>query len=128
MAGLSLLTRRAKLFAAMLTARAFHIRRPFIAHLLLTYKCNMRCRYCFVDGTQKRDELTNSQWLALIDELASRGTRQIYLMGGEPLIHPFFDDIVERIKSHGMICDVVTNGLLVPRKIRVLEKLDSLVV
>ena len=32
------------------------------------------------------------------------------MSGGEPLLHPDLDDIIRRIRAHGMIATVITNG------------------
>ena len=36
----------------------------------------------------------------------------ITISGGEPLLHPELDDIIRRIRSHGMIAGLITNGYL----------------
>jgi MoaA/NifB/PqqE/SkfB family radical SAM enzyme len=50
-----------------------------------------------------------------VDKLATLGTGIITLSGGEPLLHPDLDDIVRRIRSHGVIATVITNGYLLSR-------------
>jgi MoaA/NifB/PqqE/SkfB family radical SAM enzyme len=124
----NLITKRARLFAEMVKCRLLKRRSPVVAYLLITDKCNMRCRYCFVDCAAVRDELTTEEWLALIDDLHSRGTRMICFMGGEPLIHKDIDKLVEHTLSKGMICDITTNGILVPGKLDTVRKIDSLMV
>src|SRR5205807_5716242 len=47
-----------------------------------------------------------------IDMLAQLGTTLIVISGGEPLLHPELDDIIRRIRYHGMICGLITNGYL----------------
>lgn len=39
----------------------------------------------------------------------------IFLMGGEPLLYKGFGDMLRYVKSKGMICQVTTNGLLLPQ-------------
>ena len=44
------------------------------------------------------------------------------MSGGEPLLHPEIEDIIRRIRHHGMIFGLITNGyLLTPQKIRALN-------
>jgi MoaA/NifB/PqqE/SkfB family radical SAM enzyme len=50
-----------------------------------------------------------------IDRLAFLGTGIITLSGGEPLLHPDLDDIIKRIRSHGVIATLITNGYLLSR-------------
>ncbi|MDP2939648.1 MAG: radical SAM protein [Candidatus Omnitrophota bacterium] len=103
-------------------------RSPVVAYLLLTDRCNMHCRYCFVDTTKKRKELSTQEWKQLIDEIFTMGCRMICLMGGEPLLHPDIEEIIGHIQSKKIICDMTTNGILVPKMINVVKKINSLMV
>jgi MoaA/NifB/PqqE/SkfB family radical SAM enzyme len=48
--------------------------------------------------------------LARIDTLASLGTSVIAFSGGEPMLHPDLDLLVARIRTHGRIAGLITNG------------------
>jgi MoaA/NifB/PqqE/SkfB family radical SAM enzyme len=53
-----------------------------------------------------------------IDHLAFLGTSIITISGGEPLLHPEIERIIQRIRHHGAIAGMITNGyLLTPKKI-----------
>jgi MoaA/NifB/PqqE/SkfB family radical SAM enzyme len=125
---MGLLLGRARVFAGMWTARRLRRRRPVAAYLFLTDRCNMRCDYCFVEVERPRRELNTAQWIALIDDLRRRGTRLVSLMGGEPLVHPGFAQIVEHMQRRGLLCEVVTNGVLVPEKLPALRHVSSLLI
>jgi MoaA/NifB/PqqE/SkfB family radical SAM enzyme len=61
--------------------------------------------------------------LRRIDLLAALGTEIITFSGGEPLLHPDLDDLIRRIRSHGRIATLITNGyLLSPERIRQLNR------
>jgi MoaA/NifB/PqqE/SkfB family radical SAM enzyme len=54
-----------------------------------------------------------------IDRLAALGTTMIDLSGGEPLLHPELDAIIERIRRRGILAGLLTNGyLLTPDRIK----------
>ena len=56
------------------------------------------------------------------DRLASLGTSVVAMSGGEPMLHPNLDDIIRRIRRHGMIAGLITNGYLVsPKRIKALN-------
>jgi MoaA/NifB/PqqE/SkfB family radical SAM enzyme len=58
-----------------------------------------------------------------IDRLAAMGTTIITISGGEPLMHPELDLIIERIRQNGMIAGLITNGyLLTAERIRRLNR------
>jgi MoaA/NifB/PqqE/SkfB family radical SAM enzyme len=44
------------------------------------------------------------------------GTTIITQSGGEPLLHPDLDRIVERVRSHGILAGMITNGYLLTRE------------
>ena len=49
---------------------------------------------------------------ARLDHLAALGTTIITITGGEPLLHPDLDLMIARIRQHGMIAGMITNGYL----------------
>jgi MoaA/NifB/PqqE/SkfB family radical SAM enzyme len=92
-------------------------RTPMLAHLVVTRYCNLECAYCSeFDKVSK--PVPMADMLARIDALAALGTQIVTLTGGEPLTHPGHDDIIRRIRHHGMVATTITNGfLLTPEKI-----------
>lgn len=82
----------------------------------MTHKCNLRCRHCYqteyVEDTS--EEFLNDifdEYLRFLDKHNMFG--HIYLTGGEPMVHPYFFGLCEKIKSHGMTLTVLTNGTLI---------------
>ncbi len=58
-----------------------------------------------------------------VDKLAELGTSVVTISGGEPLLHPELDQIIARIRHHGIVAGMITNGyLLVPERI---ERLNT---
>jgi len=47
-----------------------------------------------------------------IDKLAALRTTIVCISGGEPLLHPELDEIIRRIRDHGIIAGMITNGYL----------------
>ena len=61
--------------------------------------------------------------LRRIDDLARLGTSVITISGGEPLLHPELEQIIARIRHHGRIAGMITNGyLLMPDRIHRLNR------
>lgn len=113
--------------AGLVKGRALKRNIPITVSLTITNRCNYKCIYCYgayYDRTDK--DVPLSVWLSLIDELAGMGTRMIHLGGGEPLLRNDIDQIIARVKGHGMICRINTNGALIPQKIDKLRKVDSI--
>jgi MoaA/NifB/PqqE/SkfB family radical SAM enzyme len=84
---------------------------PVLAHIIPTRRCNLACEYCNeYDDFSK--PVPTDKMLARIDHLAALGTSIISFSGGEPLLHPDLDDLIRRIRSHGRIAGMITNGFL----------------
>jgi MoaA/NifB/PqqE/SkfB family radical SAM enzyme len=85
--------------------------RPLLAHLVVTRYCNLECAYCFeYDKVSKPVPI--AELLKRVDALARLGTQIVTLTGGEPLSHPDHDEIIRRIRAHGMVATTITNGFL----------------
>ena len=88
----------------------------------------MDCHYCFVDHVALPNEMSTEQIIRLVDELYDKGTRMICLMGGEPLLKPGIDKIIDHIVNKGIICDMTTNGLMIKNKLDIIKKLDAIMI
>ena len=99
--------------------------RPLSLSFEVTHKCNLSCAYC--DRNRPRaTEMSASQIARVVEELVSLGTRAVCLDGGEPLLHPELDAIVDRLIAGGVRVNMNSNGLLVPRKMTTVTKLSKL--
>jgi len=116
--------KQVSLFYTIWKARKFNFRVPAVAYLLLTSQCNMKCRYCFLECNRDQQEFTLKEWLAMVNVLTDRGCKQICLMGGEPLLFPGIEQLIDQIRGRKCICDITTNGLLVEQNLKLLKKCD----
>src|SRR5215469_6232868 len=95
---------------------------PVDAHLIPVRRCNLSCTYCseFDDFSKP---VPTAEMLRRVDMLAALGTSIITISGGEPLLHPDLDLIIRRIRQHGLLAGLITNGyLLVPERIERLNR------
>src|SRR5712671_867947 len=95
---------------------------PLLAHLIPIRRCNLSCTYCNeYDDFSK--PVPTEVMLQRVDKLAELGTSVVTISGGEPLLHPELDQIIGRIRKHGIVAGMITNGyLLVPERI---ERLNT---
>ncbi|HWA59786.1 MAG TPA: radical SAM protein [Caulobacteraceae bacterium] len=93
----------------------FDTRKVMLAHLVVTRYCNLDCAYC-----NEFDKVSKPVPLELlferIDHLAKLGTQIVTLTGGEPMTHPGHNEVIRRIRSHGMVATTITNGFLMTKK------------
>ena len=88
---------------------------PVLAHMIPTRRCNLSCTYCNeYDDVSKPVPL--EEMLRRIDRLAELGVSIITQSGGEPLLHPDLDQIIARVRSHGILAGMITNGYLLTRE------------
>ncbi len=93
----------------VLALRSSH--HPVLAHIVPVRRCNLACTYCNeFDNFSKPVAL--AAMLQRIDRLAELGATIVAISGGEPLLHPELDEIVRRIRHHGMIAQLLTNAYL----------------
>src|ERR1700678_3035286 len=125
---LTTLRRRAKavrrnLRGASMAARALaSTEHPLLAHIIPVRRCNLACTYCneFDDFSKP---VPTEEMFRRINKLGSLGTAVVTISGGEPLLHPDLDDVIRRIRSHGMVAGLITNGyLLVAERIQRLNR------
>ncbi|MFF6835859.1 radical SAM protein [Streptomyces sp. NPDC012438] len=94
------------------------------ARFYITFRCNSLCGYCNVwqdDKFKGYEELTLEQGRRILDELHALGVRYVDFTGGEPVLHPHIDGIVQYAKSLGMTVEITSNG------IRFAKHIDSIV-
>ncbi len=94
---------------------------PIQVHVIPMRRCNLSCAYCneYDDFSQP---VPLEEMYRRIDKLAELGTTLVMISGGETLLHPQLDDIIRRIRSHGIIAGLITNGyLLTPQRIQQLN-------
>lgn len=93
----------------------------------LTEQCNLRCRHCYQSGSGRDAGLGFAEAAVVLDEiddaLASWSDlyglafeRELSLTGGEPLLWPDLERLVEACASSGFRVSILTNGTLLDRK------------
>src|SRR5436190_16844587 len=93
-----------------------------LAHIIPTRRCNLACTYCN-EYNDFSPPIPTDEMIRRIDRLAYLKTAIVTISGGEPLLHPEIEVIIKRIRHHGMIAGIITNGyLLTPKKIAALNE------
>ena len=83
----------------------------------LTNRCNLTCSHClFSSSPHEKDTLTFDTLRQHLSDAYALGCRLFVLSGGEPLIHPEFEAILETILAMpDAEVAILTNGLLVEK-------------
>jgi len=84
------------------------LKAPLSVHLLVTSRCNLDCESCYYRHADA--EIPFSKVRSLFEEWRACGVRSVALGGGEPLLHPHIEGIVELGKRMGFYIAITTNG------------------
>jgi MoaA/NifB/PqqE/SkfB family radical SAM enzyme len=124
----SLTLKRARMLWSIAYCHLVSKRQPINVYLAVTNRCNLACYYCYGEYANRKNwkEFTTLELLTLIDDLARQGTRLLQLQGGEPLLRDDIGTLIDRVRYNGIICDMITNGILVKEKFEAVKKLDSI--
>jgi nif11-class peptide radical SAM maturase 3 len=77
----------------------------------ITLKCNLACSHCGSRAGQARtQELSTSEALNLVRQLADVGIKEVTLIGGEAFMRPDWLEIAAEIDRAGMLCTMTTGG------------------
>jgi len=89
---------------------------PLFLFLELTYRCNLRCPYCYVYSAGRKPKLAESEELTaaeiahIVDQTLP--WTLVFLSGGEPLVRKDFAEIVESTAQR-RLCHIYTNGTMI---------------
>ena len=88
---------------------------PVGAKLEITYACNLRCGFCYTDSPrrtlQRTPELSDSQWMEVVDQVVASGAIEAVVTGGEPLLRKQVTiDVCRRLAEAGLAVTLNSNG------------------
>ena len=79
--------------------------------MYLTYRCNLRCRHCFVGPElAKRHDMPWEMFSGIVSKASKLGVRKLTLLGGEPTLYHSILKAVQMGSSLGFEVRLVTNG------------------
>lgn len=81
------------------------------ATIELTYRCNERCRHCYVVEDAKR-ELTTDEVKDVLDQLAELNVCNVTFTGGEVFLRKDAFEILQHAYDRRFVVDIFTNGAL----------------
>lgn len=87
-------------------------RRPYFAHLAITHRCNMHCRFCHIPE-ERCEELDLDSMKRVLDVLDRMGIAVLSISGGgEPLLRGDYTDIINYAAEKGFYTKITSNGTL----------------
>ena len=84
--------------------------------------CNMNCIFCYVGGNRS-SIWTPEELKPVFEEAQALGMKKIQLSGGEPLIYPHLEQVLEDLSRLELDILMATNGTLItPKKAQLLKR------
>ena len=80
----------------------------------LTYACPLQCPYCSNPlqlPTSRKQELSTEQWISVMQQARQLGAVQLGFSGGEPLVRPDLEVLVEEATRLGFYCNLITSAV-----------------
>lgn len=99
----------------VLQLRAIQRRRPLSCTFELTYRCNFRCRMCYIrmDDAQAAPfgrMRTVEEWLDMARQAHAAGVLYLNLTGGECTQYPGFAELYEQLSQMGFRISIMSNA------------------
>jgi radical SAM protein with 4Fe4S-binding SPASM domain len=98
-------------------ARTSQQHRLFSVHWELTYRCNERCSHCYLNvlspDADTPEELTTSECLRVLDELAALGVLNLTFSGGEIFVRRDLLEIARHAHAARFLLRLFTNGIAI---------------
>jgi radical SAM protein with 4Fe4S-binding SPASM domain len=84
----------------------------------LTLRCNLRCLHCgSAAGAARKRELELPDIIPILEDLRELGAERLVLLGGEPLLHPDWEETAAMAKAFGLRVSLISNGLAVTQPV-----------
>lgn len=101
-----------------------------MANIAITSRCNLNCPYCFTQEVYRNESnefghMTLPIFIKALEFVTKSDIKQIRLLGGEPTLHPQFNDILDLALQTGRPVRVFSNGLMPQSALEYLSRLPE---
>ncbi len=79
----------------------------------LTYRCPLQCPYCSnpLEIAKYQDELSTEDWVRVMQQARKMGATQLGFSGGEPLVRPDLEELIQEARHLGYYTNLITSGV-----------------
>jgi MoaA/NifB/PqqE/SkfB family radical SAM enzyme len=88
------------------------IPRPHAAHLIVTFRCNLKCVGCGSWKVREHQDLSTDEWLDVFGQL--RSLDLVKILGGEPFVRKDIVQLLDGVRTtiDPYVLQLTTNGML----------------
>lgn len=79
----------------------------------LTYRCPLQCPYCSnpLEISKYQNELSTEDWVRVMQQARKMGATQLGFSGGEPLVRPDLEELIQEARHLGYYTNLITSGV-----------------
>lgn len=114
---------------SIFTAPVYKLDRLSYIYIVLTSRtCNQRCKQCYIDfplNKSYKDFLDINQIKEMMHDIKGEQPDCIYLTGGEPMMHPNFNNILRLCLKKTNVCICTNASFINEKKARFLKKVED---
>lgn len=89
---------------------------PVLSEIALTYRCNLRCTFCYAGENREsaEDELTTEQFAIILKKIRHEAlVPSVSFTGGEPTMRKDLPELIQVAVREGLRVNLVSNGTLI---------------
>ncbi len=96
--------------------------RPHAGHMILTFRCNLKCQSCGSWQVRDHADLSTDEWLGVFRQLRSLDV--VKVLGGEPFVRTDIVDILAGVREiiDPYVMQLTTNGMLTKRVVDAVKR------
>ena len=88
---------------------------PVSVGMEITSRCQLKCIHCFNSSGQPGErELSTDELIGLVDQFVEFGAINFFITGGEPMLKPGIERLIERLGSQRLTVSLISNGVYLP--------------
>jgi MoaA/NifB/PqqE/SkfB family radical SAM enzyme len=86
---------------------------PFGIIVVLTYRCSLKCNFCFIKGLENefKQDMTPESFNLVLSWIKKSRIKTFVLSGGEPTEYAYFKEAMKLIAAHKLQVIIATNNL-----------------
>ncbi len=89
---------------------------PVLSELAVTYRCNLKCNFCYVGDHEYAELSTSDAKKVLFKILHEAQVPSVSFTGGEPMLRTDIGELVAYAARIGMWTNLITNGMLLTQE------------
>lgn len=101
-----------------LDPRNLRLEAPLSVNFNVSTRCGFSCRYCYHPLVPVDDYISLDRLDVLFSDLKKAGVESVLLTGGDPMLRPDIDDVMELIHKHGVFYTLSTKSVLSNERIK----------